>query len=133
TSETEGGITVPATASGGEVIVVSMSSGFAGELVGLWIFSQPSYMGTHTVGADGTISVALPEGASGERRIAAYVADQGLIGWAQIDVRAAGGTDGDPDDGGSENDAGDSSADEVGANEETPAVSGVDSSGGLAE
>ncbi len=133
TPEAEDGITVPATASEGEVILVSMSSAFAGERVGIWIFSQPTYMGTHVVGADGTISVALPEGVGGERRIAVYGADQSLIGWDRIDVRAAGSTDGDPDNGDSENDAGDSSVDEVGTNEETPDVDGVDSRGDLAE
>ncbi|UFU06997.1 alginate lyase family protein [Ruania halotolerans] len=133
TPGTEGGIAAPATASERAVILVSMSSDFAGERVGLWIFSQPTYMGTYTVGTNGTVSVALPAGMVGERRIAAYSADQSLIGWDQINVRAAGGTDGDPGDGGSDIDADDSSTDGLGVDGSTPEVDGVDDRGALAE
>ncbi|UFU03657.1 alginate lyase family protein [Ruania suaedae] len=133
TPGTEGGIAVPASASEGAVITVSFSADLAGERVELWIFSQPTYMGAHTVDANGTVSVALPEGIVGERRIAAYGAERNIIGWDRITVRAAGGSDGGSGDDGSDNDAGDSSTDGLGASEETSEDDGVDGRGDLAE
>ncbi|UFU06028.1 hypothetical protein [Ruania halotolerans] len=105
TSDAEDGISVPPTADQASTVSVSIGSDLAGERVGVWIFSDPVYLGTQTVGDDGTTTVTLPADMVGVHRIAAYAEDESLIGWDDIEILAAGGGDPDGDSDGSDADS----------------------------
>ena len=117
TPDTQGGITVPPTADEGATITVGIGEDRAGDRIGVWIFSDPAYLGTHVVGDDGTVQVELLDGVSGAHRIAAFAEDESIIGWDDIEITS--GTDGSDDgtddgsDGGSDDgtDGGDGGAD----------------------
>jgi hypothetical protein len=85
----KGGITTPPTAYAGDPITVRVGTGHAGQLVDAFAFSDPVWLGSRTVAADGTIKVTLPAGiASGPHRIAVYGSAGQLIGWDETVVLA---------------------------------------------
>ena len=106
----QGAITAPDTAEPGEVITITIEGATEGDEVGIWFFSDPVYLGAHTVSADGTVTVTIPaDAAEGDHSIAAWAAGtEAQIGWDFIAVAVAddggddenGGSDGD-DQGGS--------------------------------
>lgn len=85
---TRGAITVPATVSPGATVPVVIGTGYAGDRVGVWLFSEPTHLVTAAVSADGTVHASLPADAAGEHRIAVYAADGSLIGWDVITIAA---------------------------------------------
>ena len=52
----------------------------------MFLFSDPQALGQFTVAADGTITINLPAGVSGQHRIAVYRLDGGLLGWDSITI-----------------------------------------------
>ncbi|WOF24536.1 hypothetical protein N8K70_07710 [Microbacterium betulae] len=86
----QGAIVAPATAQEGATIRVGVGAEIAGQRMGVWLFSDPAYLGAHTPAADGTARVTLPGGTTGEHVIAAYAADGSPIGWTTISIVPAG-------------------------------------------
>lgn len=82
----EGGITTEAEVRRGQSIAVSMPDVAAGTEVGVWLFSDPTYLGTHTVSDAGTVEVTVPARTSlGGHQLAAWSRD-GLLGWNTVQV-----------------------------------------------
>jgi arabinogalactan endo-1,4-beta-galactosidase len=87
TDATKGIITAPGSAVAGSVITIGVGTGFAGSTVNAWMFSTPTSLGTHTVRADGTITLTLPTtAASGIHRIVVTDSAGDVIGWTEIRV-----------------------------------------------
>ncbi len=95
TPQTQGGITVPPTADEAATITAEIGVDRAGERIGVWIFSDPHYLGTQVVGDDGAVQLELPEGVTGAHRVAAFAEDESVIGWDDIEITA--GPDGSDD------------------------------------
>ncbi len=90
----EGGIGVPASAAPGDTIVLTVDGVDPGTEVGVWIFSEAVYLGTHTVDANGQVTVTIPESiALGTHTISVWTQD-GLLGWDTIVITSA--ADDDP-------------------------------------
>lgn len=88
TADLRGGITAPAIVDAGDTITVNVPSAAVGSSVASWLFSQPTALGTTTVGADRSIRVTIPADApAGEHRLAVTAADGTVIGWTPITVR----------------------------------------------
>lgn len=88
----EGGLNTAASTPRGGVIAVDLGEQNAGRWLALWLFSEPALLGGdwQQVGADGTVSVRVPDTtALGEHRIAAFGADGTVIGWSNLTVTAA--------------------------------------------
>lgn len=87
----KGAITVPDTAVAGEPITVFIDGASEGDKVGVWLFSDPVYLGTYTVGAAGMVTVTIPaDTPAGDHKIAVWAADtEALIGWDSITITAA--------------------------------------------
>lgn len=82
----------------GETVTITVGTQYAGQDVDVWLFSDPVFLGTHTVSAAGTVTVTLPEGVEpGEHTLAVYDGDGELIGYQSITVAdpdaASGGSD----------------------------------------
>lgn len=91
-AELQGEVVVPSGAAPGDRIVLTVTGVDPGTQVGVWIFSDPAYLGTHTVDGNGQVTVILPAGlAEGTHSISVWT-DAGLVGWDTIVVSA----DGDP-------------------------------------
>ena len=87
TDEAAGGIVAPRTMERGENVEVHVEDVAPGTDVGAWLFSDPAYLGTHTVAADGSIAVTVPNDAAlGEHRIAVWSDDETLVGWTTTEV-----------------------------------------------
>lgn len=99
TDAARGTVSVPAEAPEGTTITVSVGQGLAGTQVWAWLFSSPVLLGSPTVDADGTITLRLPAGVSGEHRIAVYDSAGALIGWGPIAIVAAQDAGADDPDG----------------------------------
>ena len=85
--EAAGGIVAPRTMERGENVEVHVEDVAPGTDVGAWLFSDPAYLGTHTVAADGSIAVTVPNDAAlGEHRIAVWSDDETLVGWTTTEV-----------------------------------------------
>ncbi|MGO1769171.1 MAG: lamin tail domain-containing protein [Microbacterium sp.] len=85
-----GGVSVPASAARGETIEVGVPS-LAGEIASVWLHSDPQRLVTGTVGDDGTIRAEIPEDAAlGDHRIVVQDGEGTLVGWAPIEIVAAG-------------------------------------------
>ncbi|MGO1539205.1 MAG: LPXTG cell wall anchor domain-containing protein [Leucobacter sp.] len=127
----EGAIAVPGTVEPGSLLSVDVTGAAEGDEVGVWLFSDPVYLGAHVVNADGTVIVAIPADTSlGEHRVGVWAgADDVLIGWDALSVTADG-------DGGNDGDAGgeDGGSSGGGADASTGAGGSQDAPGGdLAE
>ena len=83
------------TVERGDVVTLDLGTKRAGDKVVVMLFSTPLDLGTHTVAANGTVRVTIPESATlGRHRIAVYDAESGaLVAWQAITVvdDAAGG------------------------------------------
>ncbi|UOQ58663.1 hypothetical protein MUN78_07535 [Leucobacter allii] len=136
TEANRGRVAVPETAEAGAEITVAVGEAHAGDVVQLFLFSDPVSLGAPEVAADGTVRVTLPDDVSGAHRIAAYTADGSLIGWGEIGISApAGGSDADAAGSGAAADAGGAGADsgaEAGAATGSTTASGSSSAGGTA-
>lgn len=111
----EGDIEVPAEAAPGDEITVTLTGVAPGTEVGVWLFSEPVYLGTHTVDENGQVTVVIPvETTLGEHTIAAWSLD-GIIGWANLSIAAAdtGDDDTDGDDTDGNDTGGDDTADDT--------------------
>jgi predicted transporter len=74
----------------GSSITIGLGADRAGDSVSVWLFSSPVLLGTRTVSASGEISVRIPvDTAAGTHRLAVTDASGALIGWTQLEVRAA--------------------------------------------
>jgi hypothetical protein len=90
TPATRDGISGPVSATPGETITVTAGKSRAGELVEGWMFSDPISLGRSLVSEQGTLRVTIPVTATlGAHRIAATDAAGAVIGWYEIDIRAA--------------------------------------------
>ncbi len=76
------------TVERGDVLTLQLSPKRAGDKVVVMLFSTPTNLGTHTVAADGTVRVRIPQGVDlGRHRIAVYDAASGaLLAWQAITV-----------------------------------------------
>ncbi|WP_426724305.1 lamin tail domain-containing protein [Curtobacterium flaccumfaciens] len=91
TEANRGGVSAPATARAGETITVTVGTASAGDTVNVWLFSQPTLIGTAVVAADGTVRVTIPaDTAAGAHRLAVTAADGSLIGWTPITITVDG-------------------------------------------
>lgn len=91
----EGAITVPESAEPGGTITIQLSGVAPGTEVGVWMFSDPVYLGAHTVNAQGQVVVTIPANiAAGEHTIAVWDASGAQIGWDTITIVAADAGDG---------------------------------------
>jgi 5'-nucleotidase len=87
-----GSVSAPASARPGETITVTVGTVSAGQRVSVWLFSEPTLLGTVTVASDGTVRVTIPADATaGAHRLAVTAADGSLIGWTTITVDPATG------------------------------------------
>jgi predicted extracellular nuclease len=87
-----GSVSAPASARPGETITVTVGAASAGQRVSVWLFSEPTLLGTVTVAADGTVRVTIPADATaGAHRLAVTAADGSLIGWTTITIDPATG------------------------------------------
>jgi hypothetical protein len=91
TEGNRGGVSAPATARAGETITVTVGSASAGDVVNVWLFSEPTLIGTAVVAADGTVRVTIPaDTVAGAHRLAVTAADGSLIGWTPITITVDG-------------------------------------------
>ncbi|WP_257728699.1 hypothetical protein [Aeromicrobium sp. 50.2.37] len=76
------------TVERGDVVTLDLGTERAGDKVVVMLFSTPLDLGTHTVAANGTVRVTIPESATlGRHRIAVYDAESGaLVAWQAITV-----------------------------------------------
>ncbi len=76
------------TVERGDVLTLQLSPKRSGDNVVVMLFSTPTNLGTHTVAADGTVRVRIPQGVDlGRHRIAVYDAASGaLLAWQAITV-----------------------------------------------
>lgn len=89
--ELEGAITVPSEAWPGDEIVVNIPGVEPGSQVGVWLFSDPVYLGTHIVSAQNTVTVTIPSDTEpGTHTIAVYLAPAELVGWDTIEILGTG-------------------------------------------
>ncbi|WP_300266790.1 hypothetical protein [Microbacterium sp.] len=106
TADNGGAVSVPEGTVEGEQVTVRIGDAQPGDVIGVWLFSTPQYLGTFTVSDDLTVTVELPEGITGAHRIAVYDIDGQLQGWdttiiapAQTDVPTPGDQAPDAEDG----------------------------------
>jgi 5'-nucleotidase len=86
-----GGVSAPSTARAGETITVTVGTASAGDVVDVWLFSEPTLIGTAVVAADGTVRVTIPaDTVAGVHRLAVTAADGSLIGWTPITITTDG-------------------------------------------
>ncbi|MBF4593780.1 lamin tail domain-containing protein [Curtobacterium flaccumfaciens] len=91
TEANRGGVSAPASARAGETITVTVGSASAGDVVNVWLFSEPTLIGTAVVAADGTVRVTIPaDTVAGAHRLAVTAADGSLIGWTPITITVDG-------------------------------------------
>lgn len=57
--------------------------------IGMWLFSDPVSLGVKSTSADGTVSVTLPTGVTGEHRLVAVDESGAVIGWQNITIAPA--------------------------------------------
>lgn len=89
----EGAIDAPETAKPGEKITVGIDSADPGTEVGVWLFSEPTYLGTQTVNENGQVTVTIPAGTElGDHKIGVWAEPDTQLGWDTISIV-------DPDDG----------------------------------
>lgn len=101
----EGAIDAPETAKPGEKITVGIDSADPGTEVGVWLFSEPTYLGTQTVNENGQVTVTIPAGTElGDHKIGVWAEPDTQLGWDTISIV-------DPDDGGGGGDDGDGDGD----------------------
>ena len=87
TEANRGSVSAPASARPGATITVTVGERYAGQRVGVWMFSTPTLLGTVTVAADGTVSVTIPSDApAGEHRLVVATADGTVLGWTTITI-----------------------------------------------
>src|SRR5699024_10345058 len=95
--DTPGNITAPATAAAGSSITITVDGLDNGTDVGVWLFSTPVSLGTHTV-ANGQVAVTVPaDTAAGVDSVAVWTQD-GLFGWDTITVTTDDGVAPSPTD-----------------------------------
>ena len=92
----EGVISAPDEVQQGEAITIVIEGATEGDKVGLWLFSDPVYLGMQTVNAAGTVTVIIPaDTEAGEHRIAAWAAgSETLVGWDYLTVVSADSSNG---------------------------------------
>ncbi|MGO1539740.1 MAG: hypothetical protein ACTHW3_10260 [Leucobacter sp.] len=99
----EGEITAPSEATPGDEITVTAESLEAETEIGVWLFSDPIYLGTQTVDANGQVTVTIPADTEiGAHTVGVWTED-GLVGWDAINivsVDSGGGSDGSEGDSG---------------------------------
>ncbi|MEV8146312.1 fibronectin type III domain-containing protein [Specibacter sp. NPDC078709] len=90
TEQNRGGVVVPASATPGQSIPVTLKDEHAGTKVWAWLYSVPTVLGNFTADASGAFTTAVPAGAAaGTHRIVVQAADGSLVGWAPLQVVAA--------------------------------------------
>lgn len=83
-------VTAPASAARGDRITLSAGLDCADVAVDVWMFSEPTFLGTRTVAADGTLQVTLPaDAAPGTHTLELRLADGTVVGSTSIEVTAA--------------------------------------------
>ncbi|WP_146239705.1 ExeM/NucH family extracellular endonuclease [Curtobacterium sp. MCSS17_011] len=91
TEANRGGVSAPASARAGETITVTVGTASAGDVVNVWLFSEPTLIGTAVVASAGTVRVTIPvDTVAGVHRLAVTAADGSLIGWTPITITADG-------------------------------------------
>ena len=82
-------IAVPETLGEGDAVVIDVGEELAGEWVTVWANSTPTRLGSwQQVRANGTVTVALPDGLVGAHRLAVQDADGALTGWTPVTIAA---------------------------------------------
>ncbi|MFF7293417.1 alpha/beta hydrolase-fold protein [Microbacterium sp. NPDC008134] len=90
TDDNRGSVTAPATVAQGAPIDLSIGSDLAGATVEVYLFSEPTHLGTLTASSTGVVRAVIPtDAALGAHRVAVYAADGALIGWAPVEIVAA--------------------------------------------
>ena len=70
---------------------MTVGTASAGDTVNVWLFSEPTLIGTAVVAADGTVRVTIPaDTVAGVHRLAVTAADGSLIGWTPITITTDG-------------------------------------------
>lgn len=91
TDDTRGDVSIPTQAVPRETITVTAPPA-AGTSVHTWLHSDPVLLATTDVGADGTFEVTIPADTElGSHRIVVQAEDGSLLGWAPLEIVAAGG------------------------------------------
>lgn len=85
----KGGITAPSHVTEGSTIDVGIKGAGENQRVGMWLFSDPVSLGVKSTSADGTVSVTLPTGVTGEHRLVAVDESGAVIGWQNITIAPA--------------------------------------------
>jgi len=85
----KGGITAPSHVTEGSTIDVGIKGAGENQRVGMWLFSDPISLGIKSTSADGTVSVTLPTGVTGEHRLVAVDESGAVIGWQNITIAPA--------------------------------------------
>lgn len=84
-----GGVVVPATASPGQSVTVSVGSGRATQTLNGWLFSSPISLGGGVVDAAGRVVFTLPDSVpAGAHRLAVTDAEGAFVGWGDLVVSA---------------------------------------------
>ncbi|PSL38323.1 zinc carboxypeptidase [Labedella gwakjiensis] len=90
TEDTRGGVSVPAEATAGDTITVTVDASLAEQELTATLFSEPVGLGTHVVSAAGTFEVTIPaDTTAAVHRVAVEDATGALIGWDDLTVLAA--------------------------------------------
>ncbi|NED97051.1 LPXTG cell wall anchor domain-containing protein [Phytoactinopolyspora alkaliphila] len=95
----EGKVTAPAEAEPGETITVTVEGVEPGTKVGVWLFSDVAYLGTHVVDENGQVRVTIPKSTDyGNAKLGVWAAGDPdvQIGWTALTI--IDGNDGDGDD-----------------------------------
>lgn len=86
TEDRRGGVVAPARATAGQQLQITVGTNYAGREVDAWLFPGAMSLGRHAVRPDGTITVTLPAGVTGEHRIAITGLEGDLLGWAPVSI-----------------------------------------------
>lgn len=87
----EGGISAPGSATAGDEVTLEVGTDLAGEWVEVWANSTPLQIASwRQVGADGTVTVTLPDSLIGTHHLIAQDADSYPIGWTEVNLAPAG-------------------------------------------
>lgn len=89
TAENRGSVSVPASATPGQSISVSLGDDAAERNVWAWLYSTPHLLGNFTPDAAGAFTaVVAADALPGTHRVVIQAADGSLVGWAPLEVVA---------------------------------------------
>ncbi|MCK2024156.1 LPXTG cell wall anchor domain-containing protein [Microbacterium sp. kSW2-24] len=90
TDDNRGPVTAPATVAQGAPFDLSLGTDLAGATVDVYLFSDPTHLGTLAASSAGIVQAIVPtDAALGAHRVAVYATDGALIGWVPVEIVAA--------------------------------------------